>query len=189
MKETTGCSYIQLAFVLLLAGGFLLQGCVTPNPPATVANVDLGQYAGLWYEISKFPQFFERGLVGVTAEYTLEEDGRVRVVNSGFQGSFDAEKTSVEGYATAPDPTDTAKLRVRFDFFPASLFPADYWIVALGDDYEYAVVSNPKRNTLWILSRTPTMDTEVYEGIVADLATRGFAVENLERMPQTPEQL
>lgn len=173
-----------------LAAGcaILLLGCPAKNPPETVDTVDVEQYMGTWYEIAKFPVFFERGLVGVTAEYELEDDGRIHVTNRGFKESFDGEVSSIEGYAKIPDPEDPGKLRVRFNPFPARLFAADYWIVDLGEDYDYAVVSNPSRKVLWILSRTPSMDEAQYEEIVQRLGERGFAVEQLEKMPQPTSQ-
>jgi lipocalin len=142
---------------------------------------------GTWYEIAKFPVFFERGLVGVTAEYTLEDDGRVHVTNRGFKKSFEGKVSSIEGYAKVPDPESPAKLRIRFKPFPARLFPADYWIVDLDDEYTYAAVSAPSRDVLWILSRTPTMDENQYEEIVGRLEQRGFEVDKLEKMPQPSE--
>ena len=173
---TSGRMVAGLALVL---SGLLFVGCPAVNPPDTAAFVDIEQYTGLWYEIAKFPQFFQRGLVGVTAEYTLEDDGRVRVFNRGLQDTLDGEESSIKGYATVVDTATNSKLQVRFDLFPACLFPGDYWIIMVGDDYEYAVVSDPKRKSLWILSRTPAMDDTLYEDIVSQLAVDGFAVDGL----------
>jgi apolipoprotein D and lipocalin family protein len=171
--------------VWLAAGcAILMLGCPAKNPPETVDDVDVERYMGTWYEIAKFPVFFERGLVGVTAEYALEDDGRIHVTNQGFKKSFDGKVSSIQGYAKIPDPEDPGKLRVRFNPFPARLFAADYWIVDLDEDYDYAVVSNPSRKVLWILSRTPSMDEAQYEEIVKHLEERGFDIERLERMPQ-----
>ena len=166
----------------------LLTGCAAKDPPETAGSVDVERYMGLWYEIAKFPVFFERGLVGVTAEYSLREDGRIRVRNRGFKKSFDGKESSIEGYATVPDPKIPAKLRVRFNPFPARLFAADYWIIEVDEDYAHAVVSGPSREVLWILSRTPSMDEARYDKIVQRLAQKGFNVERLERMPQPSGQ-
>lgn len=163
----------------LLVLAVVLAGCPPSNPPETAAFVDIEQYMGVWYEIATFPQRFQRGLVGVTAEYTLEEDGRVRVRNTGFRNTLDGKEASIEGYARVVDPATNSKLRVRFNLFPASLFPGDYWIIEVGDDYDYAVVSNPTRQTLWILSRTPAMDTVLYDAIVSRLAADGFDTDRL----------
>jgi len=165
---------------LLLVG---LTGCPC-DPPETVAYVDVERYMGKWYEIAKYPVIFERGLVGVTAEYTLLDDGTVRVVNGGFRGSFDGKASRIEGKATVADPETNAKLTVQFGPIPFSLFGPNYWIIDLGENYEYAVVSDRCRNTLWILSRTPQMDAQLYDDIVAWLAEVGFDTDRLEVMPQ-----
>jgi apolipoprotein D and lipocalin family protein len=78
------------------------------------------------------------------------------------------------------DTASNAKLSVRFDPFPARLFPGDYWIIELGENYEYAVVSDPNRATLWILSRTPQLDAAVYDAIIASLDAKGFDTTKLE---------
>lgn len=176
-KSILGTMCLGLALTLALAG------CPC-NPPATVAFVDIQQYAGTWYEIAKYPVIFERGLVGVTAEYTLLDDGTVRVVNRGFRGDFDNAESSVEGKATIADPVTNAKLTVQFGPIPFGLFGPNYWIIALGEDYEYAVVSDGCRSTLWILSRTPQMDDQLYDEIVFWLAENGFDTQRLELMPQ-----
>jgi apolipoprotein D and lipocalin family protein len=158
----------------------LLTGCMATNPPDTVASVDLNRYVGTWYEIARYPQIFELGLVGVTAEYTLNDDGTVGVTNRGSLFILDGLKSSIHGKASIVDKATNAKLSVRFDLFPASLFPGSYWIVALGQNYEYAVVSDPRRATLWILSRTPKMDADVYKGIIATLNDKGFDTTKLQ---------
>ncbi len=156
-------------------------------PPETVSYVDLARYAGKWYEIAKYPVFFERGLVGVTAEYTLLGDGSVRVVNRGFRGTFDGPEARIEGKATVADSQTNAKLVVQFGPIPLNLLGPNYWIIDLGEDYEYAVVSDGCRSTLWILSRTPQMDEALYNDIVQRLAQRGFDIDRLEPMPQPTE--
>lgn len=161
-----------------------LSGCLCCDSPQTVPYVDIPQYMGKWYEISKYPVFFERGLVGVTAEYTLQDDGSVRVVNKGFKGSFDGEESVAEGRATVADATTNAKLTVQFGPFPLGIFGSNYWIIDLGQQYEYAVVSDKCRRTLWILSRTPRMNAQVYDAIVARLDAAGFNTSKLELMPQ-----
>ncbi|HNT89284.1 MAG TPA: lipocalin family protein, partial [Candidatus Hydrogenedentes bacterium] len=128
--------------------------------------------------------FFERGLVGVTAEYTLLEDGSVRVVNRGFRGTFDGDEARVVGKATVADPVTNAKLKVQFGPIPFAIFGPNYWIIGLGEEYEYALVSDRCRRTLWILSRTPQMDAQRYNDIVAWLAESGFDTDRLELMPQ-----
>jgi len=158
------------------------------NPPDTVQSVDLLRYVGTWYEIARYPQFFETGLVGVTAEYARNTDDTVSVTNRGFQCSLDGCASNIHGVATVVDKTTNAKLSVKFDPFPANLFPGDYWIVELEQDYKYAVVSNPARSSLWILSRTAQMDPAVYNAIIASLNTKGFDTTKLELTPQKTPQ-
>jgi apolipoprotein D and lipocalin family protein len=178
-RLTTIPGLAGLALVLTVA----LSGCFC-NSPETVDFVDVERYMGKWYEIAKFPVIFERGLVGVTAEYTLLDGGKVRVVNQGFKRDFDGDLSRVEGTATVADPATNAKLTVQFGPIPFSLFGPNYWIIDLGEDYEYAVVSDRCRSTLWILSRTPQMDSQRYDEIVSWLTQTGFDTGRLELMPQ-----
>lgn len=140
-----------------------------------MARVDLARYAGTWYEIARFPNRFQRDCFGSTATYTLRPDGRVTVVNECRKGGADGPLSSVRGTARVVDPQTNAKLKVTF-FWP---FSGDYWIIDLGEQYEYAVVSGPDRKYLWILCRTPAMDPDRYRALVASLQTRGFDVGRL----------
>lgn len=150
----------------------------------TVPSVDLSRYQGLWYEIASYETPFNRGLVATTATYTPNPDGSVGVVNRARQGSFDGPETGIEGVARPQDATNS-KLDVIFGSVPFSgLFPGQYWVVDLAEDYSYAVVSDPFRATLFVLSRTSTMDPEVYDGILSRLAADGFDIGRLKLTPQ-----
>ena len=149
-------------------------------PLETVEKVDLERYVGTWYEIANFPQSFQEGCTGTTATYTLREDGEVDVVNRCHKGSLDGEVDSAEGRARVIDATTNAKLEVSF-FRP---FWGEYWIIDLGADYEYAVVGHPGRDYLWILSRTPTMDEKVYEGILERLRYKDYRLDRLQKTLQ-----
>ncbi len=157
-------------------------GCQTPHPPlAVVENVEIDRYLGRWYEIASFPQRFQRGCVATTADYSLREDGRIKVENACRKETFDGELSQIEGVAWVTDPEDsTAKLEVQF-FWP---FAGDYWVIDLDPDYRHAVVGHPSREYLWILSRTPTMDPERYERVLARIEAKGFDLEKLNRTPQ-----
>ena len=161
-----------------------LLACQTPSTPLEVVKtVDLDRYAGRWYEIASFPQRFQRGCVATTATYTRLEDGRMRVENECRDESFDGELRSVEGVAWLADPdASPAKLKVQF-FWP---FSGDYWVIELDADYRYAVIGHPSREYLWILSRDPTMDPEVYEMLLSLIEAHGFDLELLSRTPQQP---
>ncbi len=169
--------------------GLLGTGCATTTTarlhlgePQTVARVDLGRYVGTWYEIASFPQSFQRGCTATTATYTLRDDGQIDVVNRCRKGSPDGPEKVARGRARVVDPSSNAKLEVSF-FRP---FWGDYWIVDLGPDYEYAVVGHPGRDYLWILSRTPTMKSGVYDAIVQRLAVQGYETSRLVRTVHGP---
>lgn len=140
-------------------------------PPLEVAeSVDLDRYAGRWYEIAKYPTWFQRGCSAATAEYTLRDDGVVEVLNTCLPDAG-GEPWTIRGTATVADTTTNAKLAVRF---PNSPFPAPYWIIELDADYQYAVVGEPSRSFLWILSRTPTMAPATYQDIIDRLPDKGY---------------
>ncbi len=108
------------------------------NPVKTVDYVDIRKYMGTWFEIAKYPQIFENGLVGVKAEYTLLEDGMVRVVNSGHKKALDGKLKVAVGKAWVVNKETNSKLKVMF-FWP---FQGNYWIIGLGKNYEYAIVGD-----------------------------------------------
>lgn len=169
-------SVAPAAVVLALAGG-----CGALYPPLDVVDkVDLDRYSGRWYEIARYPNSFERGCVGVTADYTPRDDGRIEVVNTCFESSLDGPSREIRGSARVVDETSNAKLKVTF-FWP---FEGDYWIIDLDEDYEYAVVGEPSRTFLWILSRTPQMDEAIYEDIVATLPSKAYDPDRLIWVPQ-----
>ncbi|MFV0601080.1 MAG: lipocalin family protein [Brachymonas sp.] len=144
----------------------------------TVEHVILERYAGLWYEIARLPNRFQKQCAGnTTAEYTLT-DKEVHVINSCTRA--DGRTESIEGKVRVVPGSGNAKLRVRF-FGP---FSAPYWILALDKDYEWALVGTPDRNYLWILARTPQLPQAVYQHIVERAAELGFATEKLQLTPQ-----
>jgi apolipoprotein D and lipocalin family protein len=147
-------------------------------PLEAVDALDLDRYLGIWYEIAKYPNAFEEGLVAVTARYSLRKDGTVRVLNAGLQGSFDGERKSAEGKAWVPDATAPAELRVSF-FWP---FAADYWVIDLDPEYRWAVVGEPDRRFLWILSRTPALPEATYAALVQRIRELGYDPSRLEPM-------
>lgn len=150
-------------------------------PLATVAHVDLTRYAGLWYEVARYPNRFERMCDrNVTATYTLRPDGKIGVVNACLRS--DGSRTLARGWARVADPQTSAKLKVTF-FWP---FFGNYWILDLSPDYRYAVVGEPGRKYLWILSRTPQMEPEQYSGITSRLAGMGYDASRLVRVRQSP---
>jgi apolipoprotein D and lipocalin family protein len=172
-----GLSAIVLA---ALAGGcFLSLDTLFPSLP-TVSAVELTRYAGKWYEIARYPNWFEGGCNGVTAEYTPRDDGTVGVLNI-CRDPNGVETSRIEGYATVADPQQPGKLTVYFSTAP---FGAPYWILALGTEYDYAIVGDPTRSFLWILSRTPTMDATLYQSLLDQLPQWGYDPARLEPVAQ-----
>ena len=152
-----------------------VAGCRTPSasapPLEVVPSLEIERYLGRWYEIASFPQFFQRGCVATRAFYSLRDDGRIRVLNRCRDGAPGAEWREAEGVAWVVDPeVSSAQLVVSF-FWP---FRGDYWVIDLGEDYEYAVVGHPERTYLWILSRTPTLPPDVYAGILERIRAKGY---------------
>lgn len=175
----------HIAFVALLSVAALgMTGCPV-SPPQVMPSVDLTLYVGLWYQISAYPTFFNRNLVGVTAEYTLMDVGVIDVLIKGFEGSLDGTEVSITGEARVVDTDTNAKLEVAFDFPLGNLLKGEYWIVDLDTTfYQYAAVSDSRRSTLFILSRTPQIDQGVYEGILDRLEANGFDTSKLILTPQ-----
>jgi len=153
---------------------------------ATIASLDLPRYLGTWYEIAKFPNRFQRKCAGhTTAAYSALPDGRVQVENRCRRA--DGATEAVVGVAYQVGGTDSPKLKVRFAPAVLSFIPmvwGDYWVIDLDRDYGLAAVSEPGRDYLWILSRTPAVEPAAYEALVARLAAQGLEVGRLERTPQ-----
>lgn len=126
----------------------------------TVLSVDLNKYAGKWYEIAKIPNKFQRNCIsGATATYKLREDGDIDVINRCTED--DGEIDDAEGLAQIVDTVSNAKLTVSFvSILGFHFFWSDYWIIGLGENYDFAVVGHPTRRYGWILSRTPKLSEE-----------------------------
>jgi apolipoprotein D and lipocalin family protein len=172
--------------VTVLAIDSMHAGADASASMKTVAVVDLDRYAGRWYEISRLPNRFQKGCSGnVTAEYVVREDGRIDVVNR--CSATDGEEIRAEGVARIVDEATRAKLKVRFAPAFLSFLPlvwGDYWIIDLAPDYSYAVVGEPARKYLWILSREPTLEDETYRRILERIEGQGYDPGDLVRTPQ-----
>jgi len=153
-----------------------------------VPHVDLSKYAGLWYEIARLPNRFQQQCIGdVTATYTVLDDGTIKVVNSCRKenGEIDEAEGKVK---RAGDDTSNAKLKVRFAPVILSFLPfvwGDYWIIDLASDYSYAVVGEPTRKYLWVLSRTPVMDEAKLNVVLESAKVKGYDLTNLIRTKQS----
>ncbi len=173
-----GKNSIILLTLIMLMGSCKIQKSMIDK--TVVKEFDINQYLGNWYEIARFDHRFERGLVGVTADYSIRNDGKIKVVNSGFKQTLDGKKSKATGKAKIPDSGTPSKLKVSFFWF----FYGDYFILELDQNYQWAVVGSSSDNYLWILSRSPQMDEILYRQIVAKLVKRGYDVNKLIRVPQ-----
>lgn len=167
-------------FAFLIGFALVAPSRAAEKELQTVASVDLDRYLGRWYEIASYPAWFQKNCTATTADYSLREDGRIKVVNSCRKGALDGKLKQAKGRAKLADPVSNAKLKVSF-FGP---FWGDYRIIDLDPEYQWAVVGVPSRKYLWILSRTPHMDDEVYEGIVSRMRDQGYDPERLNRTLQ-----
>ena len=164
--------------VFLSLALFTVAGCVTPwtgEPLNVVGEVDLDRYAGKWYEIARYPNWFERDCTGATAEYELLANGRIRVTNRCYGDETPGAEDTIVGTARIPDAAAPAKLKVSF-FGP---FEADYWIIELDEDYQWAVVGEPSRGFLWILSRAPELDADTLDDLLARISLAGYDPDQL----------
>jgi len=142
-----------------------------PVDTETVKQLDLNRYIGKWYEIARFDHSFERGMVGVTAEYSMLPDGKIRVLNSGYKGSFSGKFSKAEGKAKLPDISQPGKLKVSFFLW----FYADYYVLELDDiNYSYALIGSSSEKYLWILSRTPLMTQAALDTLLLKARNRGY---------------
>jgi lipocalin len=160
---------------------FFTTCCSRYKPLEVVPKVNLERYSGTWFEIARFPNFFEKGLDCVSATYTLRKDGRIDVLNQGRMTGDPSEIKSANGIAWIPDTSESAKLKVRF-FWP---FSGNYWILELDDDYQHVLVGDPSRKYLWVLCRQKTLDDSVYKQLTEKASQLGFDTGNLERVNQT----
>ncbi|MBT8047993.1 MAG: lipocalin [Xanthomonadales bacterium] len=162
----------QLSLPLLL----LLSGCTgVPTGVEPVGNFDVNRYLGKWYEIARLDHSFERGLSRVTAEYSLRDDGGIKVVNRGFSSS-ENEWDEAEGKAYFVGPENEGFLKVSF-FGP---FYGSYIVFELEqEDYQYSFISGPDTSYLWLLSRTPTVGDDIIQRFETKASALGFDTTSL----------
>ncbi len=171
-------------WIYLLLIPLLLNACSAnknTRQMKTVKNVSIEKYMGTWYEIARYPHRFEKDLVGVTATYELKENGKIKVINKGYQDSLNGKLKVAKGKAKIPNPNDPGKLKVAFFLF----FYADYYILELDTvNYQYALIGSSSPNYLWILSRTPEMKEETYQMLLEKAKERGYDLSKLQKVPQ-----
>ena len=173
---------ISLLVILVLTGN--CDNSSTKVDNSAVNELDLQRYLGTWYEIARFDHPFERNLVGVTATYELRDDGKIRVINKGYKNSLDGKLKTAKGKAKRPNPEEEpGKFKVAFFLF----FYADYIVMELDENYEWALIGSSGDDYLWILSRTPQPVKSVVDKIVNLARKRGYDTSRLIWVEQ-PEQ-
>jgi len=160
------------------------------QPLQTVAHVDLNRYSGKWYEIAKYPNWFQRKCTEATAEYTPLPNGKIEVHNT-CKKLNNGQLKDIIGVAAIKDKDSNAKLSVNF--LPSWLVwtgigSGKYWVIDLEPNYQYVVVSEPKREYLWILSRSPSLDRKTYDAILEKVTAQGLDIHRLEFSRENPIQ-
>jgi len=178
---------LAAALALALPLSIDVSRATTGQELRVVPSVDLSRYAGTWYEIARLPNRFQDSCAGeVTATYRIDENGEIDVLNRCRQAN--GKMKSARGSARRASPSEpSSKLKVRFAPALLSFVPwvwGDYWIIGLAPDYSYAVVGDPSRKYLWILSRTPQMEEAVYRKILEEAKKQGFNISRISRTRQ-----
>ncbi len=177
---------MKLKIIVMIMASLALYSCgdkdtdVSVIDTSTVENVDIERYMGRWYEIARYPNRFEKGLVGVTADYSLNENGKIKVVNSGYKDTLQGKLKEAHGKAKIPDPDQPGKLKVSFFLF----FYGDYYILDLDKDYQWVLVGSSTPDYLWILSRAPRLDKETYNAVLKKAEARGYDTAKFEMVEQ-----
>lgn len=157
-----------------------MSGAARAAEVRSVESLDITRYAGTWHEIARLPVFFQRKCVAeITAQYTLQDDGTLGVRNS--CRNDEGELESAEGVARR-DPASPGRLEVRFAPDWLSWLPltwADYWVIAVDPDYQWAMVGEPGREYLWILARTPSLPAERLAALRRQAEDMGYSLETL----------
>lgn len=164
-----------LAKKLIISVAVLMAGCTgVPDGIEPVSELDIERYKGTWYEIARLDHSFERGLSNVTADYSLQDDGSIRVINRGYSEE-DQKWEEAEGRAVFVDDENDGHLKVSF-FGP---FYASYVVFRLDEDYRFAYITGYDRDYLWFLSKTPTVDDQALAEFREVAEARGFELDEL----------
>lgn len=175
-----------MRLIALITSALMLAACINlPDyrddsvPLVTESSVDLSRYTGKWYEIARYPNGFEEGCEGVTAEYADLGDGKVSVSNTCHQGTPDGPVEVAKATARIVPGSNNSKLKVKFAPAWVPFAEGDYWILHLEQDYSGALIGAPNGKFLWVMGREPQMDPAMYQRITARARELGFATEPL----------
>ena len=150
---------------------FVMGGCQSNSDGAVIDNrtvqTFVARFMGKWYEIARYDHRFEEGMTRVSATYTLLDDGRIEVLNSGYK---DGKYKEIKGKAKQPNPADPGKLKVSFFLW----FYSDYYALILDPEYRYVVIGSSSDKYLWIMSRQPDLAEDVIRDLLDQLRERGY---------------
>ena len=178
MEKTQTLKYMKhLKLFFLMVGWLTLFACQSNNRTeinnSTVKQLDISQFMGKWYEIARYNHFFEKGMTHVTADYSLMENGKIRVVNKGIKNG---EVKEITGKAKQLNPQKfPGRLKVSFFLW----FYSDYYILEIDKDYQYTLVGSSSDDYLWILSRTPKLSKDILDKCLENLKKRGYDLTKL----------
>lgn len=163
----------QLIFAALAACVLPMTACSKDFDNSTVDTFDLSRYLGEWYEIARYNHSFEKGMDNTMAEYILQDDGKVFVLNTGWKnGKFEV----AEGKAKYKDPEgNPGALKVSFFLF----FYSEYNVMMVDENYQISLVGSKAEKYLWILSRTPVPDPDLLKMVLAEAEARGYDTSKL----------
>ena len=163
----------QMILAAFVAGVMPMIACTKDFDNSTVSSFDLSRYLGTWYEIARFDHNFERGMDNAMAEYILQDDGTVFVMNTAWKnGKFKV----AQGKAKYPDPAGKpGGLKVSFFLF----FYSDYNVMMVDENYQISLVGSKAENYLWILSRTPVPDPDLLKLVLDEARSRGYDTSKL----------
>ncbi len=171
-------------YIYLIISFLFISSCAMTKDQSidmtTVKQLNLNRYLGTWYEIARFPHSFEKNLVGVRATYSLQPDGKIKVLNQGYKNSLDGKPSEAVGKAKIPDPSEPGKLKVSFFW----IFYADYYVLEVDKNYQYAMIGSYSDKYFWILCRTPQMDEATYQMLLDKARKRGYNLDKLEKVEQ-----
>lgn len=177
---------LLFVFLLVVHAAMPVVAADASQPLRTVESLDVPRYMGTWFEIAKYPNRFQKQCVANTsAEYSLQKDGTVKVINRCQLSNGEMEE--VVGQARQIGGLTSPRLEVRFAPAWLSWLPmvwGDYWIIDLDPEYQLVAVSEPKREFLWVLSRTQQVNPNKYDALRQRLNAKGFDLNRLELSPQ-----
>jgi apolipoprotein D and lipocalin family protein len=165
--------------VLTALGLCSLLAC-TDGGPAVATNFDLQRFQGHWYEIARVPRDYDVDCRDTVADYSLTNSRQLEMRHSCVSGSGAGNEQKFQGLASVDDASVPAKLTLQIGSYAAS-----YWVLEVGDDYEYAVIGHPSRTMLWVLSRTPELDPARYDHALSLASGRGFDISQMKKTPQS----